>query len=93
MDEQNTQTRKRARIRTEVNFNKLPFTCEWIFESDIVLSFSVLTVPENTNSSYQHVFFMYSSKMYFCYVLAELMERLYSMVVLLFTFYVRVVKS
>ena len=58
-----------------------------IFESDIVLSFSVLTVAENRNSSDQYVFKL----IVFFYVSAELMERLYSRVV--FTFYVRVVKS
>ena len=50
-----------------------------IFESDIVLSFS----------SAQYVFQLNV----FFYVSAELMERLYSRVVLLFTLYVRVVKS
>ena len=50
-----------------------------IFESDIVLSFS----------SAQYVFQLNV----FFYVSAELMERLYSRVVLLFTLFVRVVKS
>ena len=62
-----------------------------IFESDIRFSFSVLTVAENRNSSGQYVFqlnvFLYVS------AVAELMVRLYSRVVLLLTFYARVVKS
>ena len=50
-----------------------------IFESDIVLSFSS-----------GHYVFQFN--VFFC-VSAELMERLYSRVVLLFTLYVRVVIS
>ena len=50
-----------------------------IFESDIVLSFSSGQYEFQLN-----VFF---------YVSAELIERMYSRVVLPFTFYVRVVKS
>ena len=62
-----------------------------IFESDILLSFSVLTVAENRNSSGQYVFQL--NVFFYVSAVAELMESLYSRVVLLFTFYVRVVKS
>ena len=62
-----------------------------IFESAILLSFSVLTVAENRNSSGQYVFQL--NVFFYVSAVAELMERLYSWVVLLFTFYAKVVKS